>query len=1154
MIGQPLHDVYAGTVSNVSNVSSVNVNFNVSEAVRIVNSILEETIYNILNVMNVLNNNDIQGNSVSDGSKNSKKSNINKLYKKPNLPEFDIKEKFNLRFYVTNLRGFFSKKETLEKLVDDLSVDLIAISESHTSGEIAPKLNGFSCFYRNRRVRCKGGTALLVRESIAADAVEVFSGEEENEILGVMLGKANPPCIVMTVYGTQANTFGNETVSKHVKEMFGAIDPFIRDGAQCLILGDANLALGRENIENNDMFLSVPGKLFNERINDYNLQVMNNLSQDPTTHTDARSGLKRALDVVVASHPEKVNKFVIDHEWEFTPFSVRCKGGEFYKINSDHKAIIFDYELGESCELMREVKKPKAWQYCEEGDIAYSYLTDCGFDHLRSVAESSEDVESMTKKLDSFITKCKFKSYKMKTYSKNQFDDFAAEEIWKHRIQQIEKMEKDVENESEANKVFKTKVRIEGMNTAESLAALKDADTGQLLTEVDDIFDYIINFNVRNMDKIEGSDEVKMIQEMKAEMVMNALNERDDCPQEIPWEIFMEVTKKVIKQHKAVMRDFVKGGAMFKVAVFMMLNRVYKEEVIPESMFQTTLTKIYKRRGNKGELKSFRFIHGRSWFSKIFEKCLVLIVQKPIDVFTPENQIGGLAGHGCREHLMTVTTMMKINEFLGKSTLLTLIDVSSMFDKVVLSDAMFDAVGCGADKKALFMLQNYNKKSVIKIKGDPDEGRTRVVENTLGQGTNYAPKIISLTMGLGIDNVIPVENMDKAGEVEIPPRSYIDDIGILNASVDAARKNGVLIGRALEVLSLRANPKKSTIVVTGGKKDDAARLRQELKDDPVLIHGSSIGVSEVDPYLGMYIHEKGIKESINHSVKMRVNRAWGRAYSIKNIVNAPAMKAVGWMRSAIVLVQATIPPILAYGSECYLTCPKYVIKNIEAAFKQIVYSVFEITEKTKYSSVLLELGLMRMSHYIAKLQLSYMSQVVHDMVGTMVHAVVMEEFKLKKENSSLAAADDLALSYGLKKISESAVDKKILKKVIRNKHDMEVWHDCFSSPIISVRPYLGLITKAHFNWDKLKSKAMIAVRTGSLKFKNAWRLYNVKRGVGVRCVNRMCDGIDELKHAQVCKFYNTKWDDKFLDSESDMAEYILQLNRERLTRYRLPIL
>ena len=78
--------------------------------------------------------------------------------------------------------------------------------------------------------------------------------------------------------------------------------------------------------------------------------------------------------------------------------------------------------------------------------------------------------------------------------------------------------------------------------------------------------------------------------------------------------------------------------------------------------------------------------------------------------------------------------------------------------------------------------------------------------------------------------------------------------------------------------------------------------------------------------------------------------------------------------------------------------------------------------RTKYSFVLLELGLTKMEHFIARNQIGYMLQVVWDMRGTMVHDVVIEEFK---SLGALAAADKLAEKYGFRKTSEITVDKKV---------------------------------------------------------------------------------------------------------------------------------
>ena len=59
-----------------------------------------------------------------------------------------------------------------------------------------------------------------------------------------------------------------------------------------------------------------------------------------------------------------------------------------------------------------------------------------------------------------------------------------------------------------------------------------------------------------------------------------------------------------------------------------------------------------------------------------------------------------------------------------------------------------------------------------------------------------------------------------------------------------------------------------------------------------------------------------------------------------------------------IVVQYTIPHILSYSSECWLSAPKYVIDNIETSFKKMLT------------------GFLKMRHYIQKMKLTYMSQVV----------------------------------------------------------------------------------------------------------------------------------------------------------------------------------
>ena len=316
-----------------------------------------------------------------------------------------------------------------------------------------------------------------------------------------------------------------------------------------------------------------------------------------------------------------------------------------------------------------------------------------------------------------------------------------------------------------------------------------------------------------------------------------------------------------------------------------------------------------------------------------------------------------------------------------------------------------------------------------------------------------------------------------------------------------------------------------------------------------------INTVEFSDYLGFAVHEGGVKCSVNKAIKDRVKRGWARVAAIQNVMKSPAILQFGWLRCGITLTQAIIPAVLSYGAEAWLCVPKYVFKNLELAYKQMIYAIFGLGEKVKFSAVLLELGLLKLKHVVARQQISYMSSVVWEKQGSTVHNLIMEEFKMLGERSALAEVDRLAEIYGFEKISKCSVDKKILKQVVKSVNDSEVWYDCYLSPIIVTRPYHRVRDKSHFQWPKLKAKALLAFRFGSLKFRSAWRVYNNKKGIGINCVHPICPGIDSLIHVQYeCKFYKTTWKQEYFDSEESLADYLIKINNERIKLYRLPII
>ena len=121
------------------------------------------------------------------------------------------------------------------------------------------------------------------------------------------------------------------------------------------------------------------------------------------------------------------------------------------------------------------------------------------------------------------------------------------------------------------------------------------------------------------------------------------------------------------------------------------------------------------------------------------------------------------------------------------------------------------------------------------------------------------------------------------------------------------------------------------------------------------------------------------------------------------------------------------------------------------------------------------------------------------MEGAQVHAIMMEDFRMKGNNSM-------------------QMDKKSIKFEIRRTSDMELWGECFVSSITPSRPYIPVHKKAHVKWTKNLTKAILYIRTGALQFKTTWKVWNIKNGKGVKCPFTICAEEDTLDHAKECSF------------------------------------
>ena len=89
---------------------------------------------------------------------------------------------------------------------------------------------------------------------------------------------------------------------------------------------------------------------------------------------------------------------------------------------------------------------------------------------------------------------------------------------------------------------------------------------------------------------------------------------------------------------------------------------------------------------------------------------------------------------------------------------------------------------------------------------------------------------------LGRQESIPIESCDKIGQQEVEPEILLM----------------IRITKAMKTLSHTA---KSAVIVVGGQNQKILKIREELKQNPVLLSEKPVHVKESEPYLGFQIHE-----------------------------------------------------------------------------------------------------------------------------------------------------------------------------------------------------------------------------------------------------------------------------------------------------------
>ena len=327
----------------------------------------------------------------------------------------------NVNLLHINLRGFLSKKETLLNIINEKSVKIVLINETHAPEFKPPKLKGFNSYARARVNKRMGGVAVLVHHTIDNGAVLVEVGEGDNEYVAVKLETFSPPLVLFSQYGQQENQHGDGVIAGNLAEVMEKAREYSEQGCDLVWCGDLNIKIGNEEsgLHENDPAVSKGGKFLLEALKETDMELCNSLHKGKGhTHFDATTNTSRVLDYVISNIKQKFVHFEIDDNCLFTPYRVRVSRDKLDKtkrltsrVYSDHRAVLFSLRLDIN-NTVKKAKKCTTWRYGKPGGREEYYrLIDELFQEITRLIGETDDIDELLARVEELITEAKNSAY-----------------------------------------------------------------------------------------------------------------------------------------------------------------------------------------------------------------------------------------------------------------------------------------------------------------------------------------------------------------------------------------------------------------------------------------------------------------------------------------------------------------------------------------------------------------------------------------------------------------------------------------------------------------------------------------------------------------------------------------------------------------------
>ena len=442
-------------------------------------------------------------------------------------------------------------------------------------------------------------------------------------------------------------------------------------------------------------------------------------------------------------------------------------------------------------------------------------------------------------------------------------------------------------------------------------------------------------------------------------------------------EDFGQLLKKLNKKNKNKYKFILKAGTCFLRCLFRLFKLVWEKEQKPVAWENTVAHQLFKGKGKISRLSNYRFIHTKEEIPKAFEHIVITKAKPKIVSGCSKFQIGALPSHQSQEHLFTLKSIMLWYETLKIPIIIQLYDISKFFDRENLKDGMNALYSCGINGKLYRMIFEMNRKTQLRVKTGVGMSDSAKLGENITQGSIGGALISTVNLDYTVNNHFRTSNHEISYvSSRLQPLIFQDDLCRMCSSPSDAQAGNMMIESCMESKLLDLNTDKSCYIVIGSDKS-TAKIKSELKDNPLILCGDQMKQKVNDKYLGDYLHCHGTEASVSCTISNRQGRTSLSIIESRAIIDDCRINTVGGLMAGIDIWEMAVLPSLLNNCQTWVNISETSIKNLENLQNDMYRTLLAVPRTSPLPSLCWDFGGIQMRFRIIMKKLDFLWHLVN---------------------------------------------------------------------------------------------------------------------------------------------------------------------------------